>query len=222
MKMELQRLNHGALFDYGGVRWAALDSVGDGVLCLAADTLFNRAFDAENRNNWAVSTLRAGLSGELADKLKAGGADLQKFVQFRPILTSNDGMKLYGSTIDGIALLTCDQYRQYRHIIPQATERWWTVTPYSCGGDYAAYVCAVNRDGSISSDAACCEDWGVRPVCVLEYDTLVDVEPKERPEPKEPQSLEQRIVEAAALAACGQNVALQITVHVERVPVDEK
>ena len=178
MKQRVETIIPGGLFDYGGVRWVKLDTTEEGgALVLAADVLFNREFDKENGNNWAFASLREELGGEFADRLTEAGADLQAFTTFRPYLTSNDGLKQYGSTIDGIALLSCDQYRKYRDIIPQATERWWTLTPYSCGGDYAAYVCAVKRDGSVDFDAACCNDWGVRPVCVLEADTAVEMVP---------------------------------------------
>ena len=178
MKQRVETIISGGLFDYGGVRWVKLDTTEEGgALVLAADVLFNREFDKENGNNWASSSLRGELGGVFADKLTEAGADLQAFTTFRPYLTSNDGLKRYGSTVDGIALLSCDQYRKYRDIIPQATERWWTITPYSCGGDYAAYVCAVKRDGSIDFDAACCNDWGVRPVCVLEAGTAVEMVP---------------------------------------------
>lgn len=178
MKQRVETIIPGGLFIYGGVRWVKLDTTEEGgALVLAADVLFNREFDKENGNNWALSSLRGELGGGFADRLTEAGADLQAFTSFRPYLTSNDGLKRYGSTIDGIALLSCDQYRKYRDIIPQATERWWTLTPYSCGGDYAAYVCAVKVDGSIDYDAACCDDWGVRPVCVLEADTAVEMVP---------------------------------------------
>lgn len=175
MKTTIRRITPGTLFEYGGVRWVKLDALEEGgALVLAADVLFNRAFDTENRNDWTCSTLREELGGAFADSLQEAGGNFNDFSLFRQYLTANDGMKRYGSTIDGIALLSCEQYRKYRDIIPQATERWWTITPYSCGEDYAAFVCAVKCDGSIDFDAACCNDWGVRPACVMEPDTIVE------------------------------------------------
>ena len=176
MKKRIEELRPGAPFQYCGYNWVKLDSLEAGALVLAADVVFNRAFDNENRADWTISTLREELGNDFANRLHSNGANFENFVSFRPDLTANDGMKNYGSTIDGIALLSCEQYRQYRHVIPQATERWWTLTPWSCTKPYAAYVCAVKRDGTIDYEAACCNDWGVRPACVLENDTLVAVE----------------------------------------------
>lgn len=233
MKKKIEELKPGAQFDYCGYHWVALDNVGDGVLVLAADTVFNRAFDSENRADWTVSTLREELGEDFANRLHSNGANFEQFVSFRPDLTANDGMKTYGSTIDGIALLSCEQYRKYRHIIPQATERWWTLTPWSCTKPYAAYVCTVKRDGTIDYDAACCDDWGVRPACVLEYDTLVDVEAQYRPGEDMPQedstqqvpraqSLEELLTNAVAAAANGDNTAVQITIYAKRVQTTER
>lgn len=230
MKTTIRRINPGTLFEYGGVRWVKLDALEEGgALVLASDVLFNRAFDTENRNDWTCSTLREELGGAFADSLQEAGGNFNDFSLFRQYLTANDGMKRYGSTIDGIALLSCEQYRKYRDIIPQATERWWTITPYSCEEDYAAFVCAVKRDGSVDYDAACCNDWGVRPACVMEPDTLIetvtltqkttplrcDSKAEEETEP----GIEKRIAEAFRSAANGEKVDFQITVHVERAPM---
>ena len=53
---KLANLKPGAYFFYGGVQWVVLennDKIG-ATLAVAAEPVFNRAFDAENRNDWRV------------------------------------------------------------------------------------------------------------------------------------------------------------------------
>lgn len=74
---KLADLKQGGYFFYGGVQWVVLennDKIG-ATLAIAAEPVFNRAFDAENRNDWRVSSLRRELNGPFLDALIAEGAN---------------------------------------------------------------------------------------------------------------------------------------------------
>ena len=73
---KLATLKPGAFFFYGGVQWIVLESdekIG-ATLALAAEPVFHRAFDEENRNDWRVSSLRRELNGPFLDALIQEGA----------------------------------------------------------------------------------------------------------------------------------------------------
>ena len=132
-------LGEGSRFTYGGVEWVALDVRPNMTLCIAADVLECRAFDDENKNDCAASSLRAYLNGEFLDKLAAEGADKDAFASLVLDLTSDDGLKEYGTDTAKIGLISCEMYRHFRKLIPNASDWWWTCTPYSTPNSGLSY-----------------------------------------------------------------------------------
>ena len=136
---KLANLKPGAYFFYGGVQWVVLennDKIG-ATLSIAAEPVFNRAFDEENRNDWRVSSLRRELNGPFFDALIAEGANRAAFLDWESDLTADDGMTDYGTATDKIALLSDGLYRKYRQYIPLVDDWCWTLTPWTCNPSYS-------------------------------------------------------------------------------------
>lgn len=180
MERKLGALKNGRVFTYAGVNWVKLDDLNGGALVLSVDSLFRRAFDTENKNNFAVSSLNRELNGDFLEALCREGAKKEDFVPLVLDLTSDDGMKDYGATSAMIGLLTCEQFRKYRALIPNlnAEDWWWLLTPDSCLPQYASFVRDVNADGALSNAYAYDGGAGVRPLCILKFGILVSVEPE--------------------------------------------
>lgn len=180
MERKLGALKNGRVFTYAGVNWVKLDDLNGGALVLSVDSLFRRAFDTENKNNFAVSSLNRELNGDFLEALCREGAKKEDFVPLVLDLTSDDGMKDYGATSAMIGLLTCEQFRKYRALIPNlnAEDWWWLLTPDSCLPQYASFVRVVNSDGTLSCANAYHGFEGVRPLCILKFGILVSVEPE--------------------------------------------
>lgn len=168
-----------SVFNYGGVNWLVLGRKGGGVLCLAEKILFDKAFDDEICNNWEDSSLREHLNNDFLEELINNGATEAAFLPMVTDLTANDGLKDYGRCEDLITLLSCEQYRQYRSIISNADDWWWTCTPYSTmDNGYEHSMCCVKSDGAVI-----CGNYpwdvgssiGVRLACDISSDTLVSV-----------------------------------------------
>ena len=51
-------------FTMGGIAWTVIQTGADWVKCIASDCVEERAFDEENKNDFAASSLRAYLNGE--------------------------------------------------------------------------------------------------------------------------------------------------------------
>ena len=131
-KQQLSTLKDGARFFYGGVEWVKLDQTCGEVIALAAEPVFERAFDEENCNDWRKSSLRRELNGPFLDALIAEGADPAAFIEWESDLTADDGMTDYETAWDKIALISCELYREYRALIPKIGCWWWTLTPWTC------------------------------------------------------------------------------------------
>lgn len=167
-------------FIYGGVEWVVLDNRPNMVLALAADVLKDAEgnvryiqFDTENKNDFAASSLRAFLNGDFLKELAAAGADKDAFVPIVLDLTSDDGLEDYGTDSAKIGLISDQMYRHFRKIIPNASDDWWTCTPFSTARNgYENFVRYVHTSGALNYNAYF-GSGGVRPLCCLKSDISV-------------------------------------------------
>ena len=172
---------------YGGVKWVVLDARPNMSLCIAEDVLKGEngevrymAFDTDNKNDFAASSVRAFLNGDFLEELAAAGADKEAFVPIVLDLTSDDGLDDYGTDSAKIGLITDQMYREFRKIIPKASEDYWTCTPFSTernGPPY--YVRNVITSGALFDANAYYGSRGVRPLCALKSDILVSYDEDE-------------------------------------------
>lgn len=166
--MKIKDVKIGSKFKFGKIEFVKLDNAYGGCLCLATNILFGNRFDEDRENNWEISTLRQKLMEVIGDYI-----DTSTLVSFDRDLTTDDGVTDYGHCTDTISLLTCDEYRKYRKLIPNYGEWHWTITADSV--IYGDNVRIVYSDGSLFNHNAYYGDGGVRPLCVLKPDTIVEV-----------------------------------------------
>lgn len=162
-KIKLQMIEQGQHFKCGEKEFVKLDVLNGGYLCLAADVWFNACFDKDNSNYWETSSLRKELTARIGEFIPD-----ENLIPFVRDLTTDDGMTEYGSCTDVVSLLTCDEYRKYRKLIPNCGKWHWTITADSL--EYSYYVRVVSSDGSLGNSRAYHGDSGVRPLCVLKSD----------------------------------------------------
>ena len=95
-------------------------------------------------------------------------------------LTTDDGLKDYGTCTVTIFLLTVDQYRRNRDVIPNADDWWWLSTAFSTKSNgYESLARLVYADGTLYGNSACYGGIGLRPACYLDSDLLISVEDDE-------------------------------------------
>lgn len=180
---EIGKLDAGSRFTYGGLEWVVLahNPQKKAVLVLAADVLKTESgetrympFDEENKNDFAASSVRAFLNGDFLEELAAAGADKEAFLPLALDLTSDDGLKDYGIDRVTIGIYTDQIYREFRNIIPPASDWHWTATPFSTTRNgYEHLVRYVYSSGALNNYNAYYGVGGVRPLCVLKSDILV-------------------------------------------------
>lgn len=170
----LQDLKIGEVFKYGGFEWIKLDAMGDGTLAIMKDKLpYNNIFD-RNSNNWRKSELRKGLNEHFLYELIKNGAKEEDFLMFERDLTADDATKGYGRCKDRLSIITCEEYRRYRNLIPVINDWWWTLTAYSCREEYRYGVRVVDSSGYLLWNVMCNNGNGVRPLCHLKSKTWLD------------------------------------------------
>ncbi len=152
----------GEQFEYNGIEFTALGEEQGGVLAIVSKLIKEEMpLDKSNKNDWRNSSLRKYLNGEYLEQFNRG--DLLPFVSD---LTSDDGMKDYGTAEDYVFLLSCDLYRKYRESVPRFNNWWWTLTPWTCSPSYAGHARIVNSSGGVDNRIAY-YGYGVAPACLF-------------------------------------------------------
>lgn len=166
LKEKYQKPEIGKTIEVAGIKWLVLDKLEKGYLVIS-DEFYgkSREFDTDC-NNWDSSDLRQELNTELRRKIEeaVGEGGLLKFTRD---LLSMDGQTEYGSCEDYVSLISVDEYRKYRKLLPNTGEWWWTLTPDStkCNDD-TSYIRVVSPSGLINFRSYYYSN-GVRPVCIF-------------------------------------------------------
>ena len=168
----------GSFIKYAGIEWVVLNRTASKVMVLAKHRLFDRAFDTNESNNWSKSSLRKELNNFNDKGFQRGfehteNINKNDLVEFERDLTTDDGMTDYGKCKDYISLISCEEYRKFRKLIPNADDWWWTLTGDSLV--YSYIVRFVSSNGTLNNNYACNGGNGVRPLCILKSDTEVEL-----------------------------------------------
>lgn len=164
-KKNFGNLGIGDTFELADLKWTILDITENGYMCLADRLEDSRQFDSIC-NDWKSSDLRNFLNTEFYKKL-ADEIGEDNIIPFDRDLLSMDGQTEYGTCEDKVSLLTVDEYRAHRKLIPNADYWWWLIIPDStkCNDD-TTWVLVVRPSGFV--DYGNCDSYnGVRPVCIF-------------------------------------------------------
>ena len=118
-KIALKNAARGTAFDYAGQSWILLENDDGRALCLSKDIIETRAFDEGNCNNFAVASSKEYLNGAYLDNLLEDVNGPNAFLTTELDLTTDDGLKDYGTCTVTIFLLTVDQYRRPQRPAPR-------------------------------------------------------------------------------------------------------
>ena len=165
-KQHMEKPEIGKTMEIAGMEWMILDKAEKGYFAIL------NSFDGENRtfdsdsNNWISSELREELNTKFLKKISDElGEDA--VIGFDRDLLSLDGQTEYGHCEDKISLLTVDEYRKYRKLLPNMPKWWWLITPWSTPvNDYNSTLTVVSPFGYVRSNN-CRNCLGVRPVCIF-------------------------------------------------------
>ena len=159
-------LKIGDTFDLAGLNWKILNISDSGYMCVADKLDEEMVFDKES-NDWIKSQLREYLNTDFIDRI-ADEIGEDNLIAFNRDLISLDGQTEYGYCEDKVSLLTVDEYRKYRSLIPNTDDYWWwLISPWSTPcNNYERQVSVVAPSGYFFS-YFCSDYCGVRPVCIF-------------------------------------------------------
>lgn len=163
--MKVKNVKIGETFELMGQVWKVLDITEKGHVCLMECMEDDKQFDKDT-NNWQASELRNWLNTEFLGKLAAVVGE-ENIIPFERDLLSLDGLKEYGTCEDKVSLISFDEYRKYRELLPREGNWYWTLTPDSTkenGDEY--WVTVVSPSGYFYLDF-CYYCFGVRPFCIF-------------------------------------------------------
>ena len=155
----------GKTIELAGMEWLILDKTEKGYFAiLNGFDGKERTFDSAS-NNWISSKLRNELNTRFLKKITDEFGE-DAVIEFDRDLLSLDGQTEYGHCKDRISLLTVDEYRKYRKLLPNMSKWWWLITPWSTPVNvYNSTLAVVSPSGFVLN-----YDYdfslGVRPVCI--------------------------------------------------------
>ena len=165
-KQHMEKPEIGKTVEIAGMEWMILDKTEKGYFAvLNGFDGKERTFDSDS-NNWISSKLREELNTKFLKKI-ADELGEDAVIGFDRDLLSLDGQTEYGHCEDKISLLTVDEYRKYRKLLPNMPKWWWLITPWSTPvNDYSSTLAVVSPSGVIRN-YFCYYGYGVRPVCIF-------------------------------------------------------
>ena len=166
MAFSNDKLNIGEHFIYNGIEFICLDIIDGNYLAMTAKPWAEIPFDTNNHNDWRKSSLRRVLNTDFLELL-----DKKHLVMQTSDLIADNGDKAYGTSEDYVTILSCDQYRKYRDIVPLFEEWMWTLTPWSCNTSGSGIVRGVGTTGTVNYYGAG-YGGGVAPACLFSSQNL--------------------------------------------------
>ena len=158
-------LKIGDTFKIAGIDWKIIDITEKGYSCLCEMLEEEMKFD-DSSNDWRSSGLRKYLNGDFLKKISDEVGE-ENIVKFERDLLSLDGQTEYENCEDSVSLLTVDEYRKYRTLIPNEENWWWLITPWSTPCNDYEYPVAVVASSGFINYWSCRSRSGVRPFCIF-------------------------------------------------------
>lgn len=173
-KIQLTDIEQYKTFKIGETEFIVLEHLENGkTFCLTRNFIAENIKFNEDTNNLAKASVLKVLD-EYEEKIAAKiGAD--NMCEFEIDLTTDDGLKDYGSIKRKTGLLTDVQYRQHSEGIEQYAVDgwWWLANAVSTPRRYIQYSVRCVACGGDMGISDCNYGLGVRAVCTLKSDIFV-------------------------------------------------
>lgn len=173
-EVRLSDIPKGETFKIGEHEFIVLEQSGDTTAVILKELLHDCKEFGKNNNymNSYVDDICNDFGNKIADIV---GAD--NLIEHTVDLTSDDGLKDYGSVKRKMSLLTANLYRRYVEILDKhkIDKWWWLSTAYSTPThDHAAWIKCVSPNGYVNNSYyRCSNNYGVRPFCILQSNIFV-------------------------------------------------
>lgn len=164
----------GSIAKIGDYEFIVLDHKGGNTRLLLKD-LYVKSMAFGSKNNDYRESEVIKVCREFAKKIETLVGS-ENVVEHTVDLTSDDGLRDYGTIREKASLLTTDLYRAYVDVLDKykLDAWWWLVTPHSTKRhDNDKWVKCVSPHGNINNVDCGSSRSGVRPFLILKSDILV-------------------------------------------------
>ena len=171
-QVKLKDIPVGEPFKIGNYEFVVLEHSKETAAVIMRELLHKEQQFGKNNNfeNSYVDEICGKFGKEIADII---GDD--NLIEHTVDLTSDDGLKDYGTIRRKMSLLTANLYRRYVEILDKhkIDAWWWLCTAYSTPThEHTSWVKCVSPCGDVDSDD-CISNVGVRPFCILNSNIFV-------------------------------------------------
>ena len=170
--VKLKSISVGDTFKIGGHEFIVLEHSKDTTAVILKNLLHkNKEFGASNNyKDSYIDDICKKFGNDISDVIGE-----ENLIKHTVDLTSDDGLKDYGSVKRKMSILTTNLYRRYVEPLDKykIDAWWWTATAYSTPTHgYSTLVKCVSPAGDIY-DNYCRDIRGVRPFCILNSNIFV-------------------------------------------------
>ena len=148
-------------FIYKDIEWVCLDIIDGNYLAITAKVWKELLPFDDSSNNWEKSSLRKMLNNNFLNNFNKNNLILQT-----SDLTADNGDKSYGTCKDYVTILSCDQYRKYKDLVPCYSDWIWTLTPQNCYNYKGCRVRGIHPTGYFNNYDNHTPN-GIAPVCLF-------------------------------------------------------
>ena len=168
---ELGKVAPGKVIKIGNLEFIVFKQLGGETGLLWRYALDERRKFDKDTVNYAESSIRKYLNTEVYEML-AAEVGAENIVEHAVDLTTEDGLKVYGSVTDKVSLVTEQMYKENRDAIGPNLDSWWLLATACSKQELCGCVRVVNDFGLLNYYYFYC-DGGVRPFCILKSNILV-------------------------------------------------
>lgn len=162
----------GETFKIGSREMVVLEHSGDTTAVILKDLLPDQRFGSNNNYNGSDVDKTCI---KFAEEIEAA-VGKESLCLHTVDLTSDDGLKCYGSVKRKVSLLTTEKYRRFVYILDKHRPDcwWWLATAFSTSvHGYTSAVKCVAPSGYVYNYFDNCGSIGVRPFCILKSHIFV-------------------------------------------------
>lgn len=171
--VKLSEVPVGETFMIGSHEFFVLEQFGDSAAVILKGLLHD-GMEFGDGNNFDGSDVDK-VCGKFADEI-AEIIGAENLVEHAVDLTSDDGLRDYGSVQRKMSLLTADLYRKYVEVLDRYKigRRWWLATPQSTNRhENDRWIRCVSPSGGLIGGHYGIGGDGVRPFCILKSSIFV-------------------------------------------------
>ena len=170
---KLADVKTGETVKIAGLAFVVLEQTGEETALILEDLAETDVVFSNKNNNYSGSEVDE-LCNDFAEDL-ANAIGAENIVMHEVDLTSNDGLKDYGTIKRQASALTADRYRKYVKILDDHNPKkwWWLSTPDSTTKHQNdQWALCVSPAGNFYGDCCNCSS-GVRPFCIFKSSIFV-------------------------------------------------